>query len=51
MRGLAEPFAQWFDLLDAPTKRLVVFETSGHRPMFEQPDRFVDAMAQMRAET
>jgi pimeloyl-ACP methyl ester carboxylesterase len=51
MRGLAEPFAQWFDLLDAPTKRLVVFATSGHRPMFEQPARFVDAMTQVRAET
>ncbi|WP_116076806.1 alpha/beta fold hydrolase [Asanoa ferruginea] len=51
MRGLAEPFAQWYAMLDAPTKRLVVFETSGHRPMFEQPDRFVDAMTQLRAET
>jgi pimeloyl-ACP methyl ester carboxylesterase len=51
MRGLAVPFAQWFDLLDAPTKRLVVFETSGHRPMFEQPARFVDAMRRVRAET
>ncbi|MEV4619452.1 alpha/beta hydrolase [Asanoa sp. NPDC049573] len=51
MRGLAVPFAQWFGLLDAPVKRLVVFETSGHRPMFEQPDRFVDAMAQVRADT
>ncbi|GIF63259.1 hypothetical protein Ais01nite_12940 [Asanoa ishikariensis] len=50
MRGLAEPFAQWYALLDAPRKRLFVFDTSGHRPMFEQPDRFVDTMSQILAE-
>jgi len=39
-RGRAEPAEQWFRLLDAPRKRLIPFATSGHRPPFEQPDRF-----------
>jgi pimeloyl-ACP methyl ester carboxylesterase len=51
MRGLAVPFAQWYELLQAPTKRLTVLETSGHRAMFEQPDRFTDVMRQVLAET
>ena len=39
-RGRAQLAEQWFRLLDAPKKRLIRFETSGHRPLFEQPDRF-----------
>ncbi|SNT64586.1 Lysophospholipase, alpha-beta hydrolase superfamily [Asanoa hainanensis] len=50
LRGLAEPFAEWYALLDAPRKRLFVLDGSAHRPMFEQPDRFVDAMAQILAD-
>ncbi|MEQ8719054.1 MAG: alpha/beta hydrolase [Acidimicrobiales bacterium] len=42
--GRAEPFAQWYEMLDAPVKELVVLDTSGHRPLFEQPDEFVDFM-------
>lgn len=42
--GRAEPFAEWYPMLDAPTKQLTVFDTSGHRPLFEQPDRFVEFM-------
>lgn len=42
--GRAEPFADWYERLDAPVKDLAVFETSGHRPLFEQPDEFVDHM-------
>ncbi|MEV4538724.1 alpha/beta hydrolase [Asanoa sp. NPDC049518] len=51
MRGLAEPFAQWYARLEAPRKRLFVFAESGHRPMFQEPDRFVDAMAEIVAES
>ncbi|MGL4176713.1 MAG: alpha/beta fold hydrolase, partial [Dermatophilaceae bacterium] len=40
-RGRAEPFTAWFASLQAPSKQTVVFATSGHRPMFEQPDEFV----------
>lgn len=35
---------EWFEQLDAPVKDLVVLDTSGHRPLFEQPDEFVDYM-------
>ena len=43
-RGRAEPFAEWYSMLNAPTKDLTVFDTSGHRPLFEQPDEFVAYM-------
>ncbi|WP_394249446.1 alpha/beta fold hydrolase [Arthrobacter pityocampae] len=39
--GRAEPFAEWFDLLEAPVKESTELATSGHRPLFEQPDEFV----------
>jgi pimeloyl-ACP methyl ester carboxylesterase len=40
--GRAEVFDDWYPMVDAPVKDLVVFDTSGHRPLFEQPDEFVD---------
>jgi proline iminopeptidase len=43
-RGRAEPFAEWYSMLTAPNKDLMVFDTSGHRPLFEQPDNFVTYM-------
>lgn len=43
-RGRAEPFADWYAMLEAPEKDLTVFDTSGHRPLFEQPERFVRYM-------
>jgi pimeloyl-ACP methyl ester carboxylesterase len=42
--GRAEVFDEWYPMVDAPVKDLVVFDTSGHRPLFEQPDEFVDYM-------
>ena len=42
--GRAELFEQWYPMIDAPIKDLVVLETSGHRPLWEQPDKFVDYM-------
>jgi proline iminopeptidase len=44
--GRAGPAAEWFELLDAPSKELVVFGTSGHRPLWEQPDEFYDLMTE-----
>ena len=38
--GRLGPAEQWLELLDAPTKNLTTFETSGHRPLFEQPELF-----------
>ncbi len=42
--GRAEPFADWYPMVDAPNKDVVVFDTSGHRPLWEQPDEFVAYM-------
>ncbi len=49
--GRSEPAQQWFDLLDAPSKRLVTFDTSGHRPLWEQPAQFHDLMLTVLVET
>jgi pimeloyl-ACP methyl ester carboxylesterase len=42
--GRAQPFAEWYPMITAPTKDLTVFDTSGHRPLWEQPGEFVDYM-------
>jgi pimeloyl-ACP methyl ester carboxylesterase len=42
--GRAEPFAEWLRMLRAPSKDVTYLATSGHRPLFEQPDEFVDYM-------
>lgn len=42
--GRADVFDDWYPMVDAPVKDLAVFDTSGHRPLFEQPDEFVDYM-------
>jgi pimeloyl-ACP methyl ester carboxylesterase len=35
-----QPAREWFDALQAPAKRWVTFENSGHIPQFEEYDRF-----------
>ncbi len=35
-------FDEWYAVIEAPDKERTVLDTSGHRPLFEQPDRFVD---------
>lgn len=40
--GRAEMFDEWYPMVDAPVKERVTLDTSGHRPLFEQPDEFVD---------
>jgi proline iminopeptidase len=42
--GRSIPFQDWFAQINAPIKQTVEFETSGHRPLFEQPDKFVEFM-------
>jgi len=37
-RGSAQLADEWFAGLSAPTKQLIIFDTSGHRPVFEQPE-------------
>lgn len=42
--GRAQPAKQWFDLLQAPHKQLIVCDTCGHRTLFEQPELFHQIM-------
>lgn len=42
--GRAELADQWFQALDSPSKQLIVFDTAGHRPLFERPDLFHTVM-------
>lgn len=50
-RGRAELATQWFDLLQAPYKELIIFERSGHRPLFEEPGNFASLMERVFLET
>lgn len=45
--GRAELVDQWWPSLDAPVKDLTVFGTSGHRPLFEQPQEFVEHLTEV----
>lgn len=42
--GRADVFADWYRQVEAPDKDFILLDTSGHRPLFEQPDAFVDYM-------
>jgi proline iminopeptidase len=42
--GRSRPFKEWFEMIEAPNKEVVEFDTSGHRPLFEQPGKFVEFM-------
>ncbi len=42
--GRAEVFDEWYPMIDAPIVDRVELDTSGHRPLWEQPDEFVDYM-------
>jgi proline iminopeptidase len=42
---------EWFEQLRAPAKDLTYFETSGHRPLWEQPAQFHDLMTDVLVET
>jgi pimeloyl-ACP methyl ester carboxylesterase len=42
--GRAEVFADWYPMIDAPIVERTVLDPSGHRPLWEQPDEFVDYM-------
>lgn len=48
-RGRTEPARAWFAVLDAPAKAWIEAETSGHRPLFEQPGLFHAVMAEVSA--
>ena len=50
-RGRAVLAEEWYAMLDAPSKELITFEHSGHRPSFEQPAAFASIMTRVLAET
>jgi len=43
-RGRAVLANEWFEQLEAPSKTMIVLDTSGHRPLFEQPEQFNEVM-------
>ena len=43
-RGREVLAEEWFTDLQAPTKQLIMFDHSGHRPLFQEPARFYDVM-------
>ena len=45
-RGRAELVDEWFSRLQAPAKELIVLDTFGHRPLFEQPEQFYEVMTE-----
>jgi len=49
--GRAVLAREWFEMLETPSKELIVFEHSGHRPLFEEPAAFAAVMDQVFAET
>jgi pimeloyl-ACP methyl ester carboxylesterase len=50
-RGRAVLAREWLDMLEAPSKEMIVFEHSGHRPPFEEPAAFASLMATILDET
>jgi pimeloyl-ACP methyl ester carboxylesterase len=44
--GRAEVFDDWYPMIEAPIVDRVELDTSGHRPLWEQPDEFVDYMTE-----
>jgi proline iminopeptidase len=46
-RGRAILANQWFEMLEAPSKEMVIFEHSGHRPLFEEPAAFASVMTRV----
>ncbi|GAA1750976.1 hypothetical protein GCM10009767_07450 [Kocuria aegyptia] len=42
--GRSDLAVEWFEDLDAPDKKLVVFDNSGHTPHLDEPSRFHDFM-------
>lgn len=50
-RGRAVLAREWFEILDAPAKEMILFEHSGHRPLFEEPAEFAALMARVVEET
>ena len=46
-RGRAVLAEEWFEMVDAPTKEVFIFESSGHRAHFDRPGEFADVMSRV----
>jgi pimeloyl-ACP methyl ester carboxylesterase len=46
-RGRKVLVDEWYEILEAPYKELIVFDHSGHRPNFEEPAEFSEVMARV----
>jgi pimeloyl-ACP methyl ester carboxylesterase len=46
-RGRAVLADEWFAQLDAPDKQRIAFAQSGHKALFEEPERFHDVMTEI----
>jgi pimeloyl-ACP methyl ester carboxylesterase len=50
-RGRAVLAKEWFEMVEAPTKEMIIFEHSGHRPLFEEPGNFASVLTRILDET
>jgi pimeloyl-ACP methyl ester carboxylesterase len=50
-RGRAILANEWYQMVEAPSKERIVFEHSGHRPLFEEPALFTSLMTRVLDET
>jgi proline iminopeptidase len=50
-RGRAVLAQEWFDMLEAPSKEMIIFDHSGHRALFDQPAEFASLMSRILDET
>ncbi len=50
-RGRSVLAREWFAQLTAPEKETIIFEQSGHRPLFEEPEAFAALMIQVLGNT
>jgi pimeloyl-ACP methyl ester carboxylesterase len=50
-RGRAVLAREWFRLLEAPSKELIIVENTGHRPLFEKPVAFAALMSRILERT
>jgi len=50
-RGRAVLADEWFAMLEALSKERIVFEHSGHRPLFEEPAAFASLMSRILDDT
>ncbi len=50
-RGRIELVRDWYAALQAPSKQLITFERSGHRPFVEEPQRMAQVMRGVLADT